>query len=173
MLPASLSFFFLYQRSSPRSTSISLLSPSGRFIPASAIMISLVPPARTRDREISFANFIFAMLLLFAYLLRPSALSFVRVAVERSQEVGRFSSRHDDECCNVRLEARNSMVCSRAVYGVYYGDCPKARVYEISRLRRCSRCSLSLSLPLPFLSARRERENAGFIRAPFRAIFFP
>lgn len=70
------------------------------------------------------------------------AYSFLcsRAADEDEWETrGRFSSRRDDECCNVRLEARNSMVRSaRVVYAVYttmLRNCPKARVYEISRLR--------------------------------------
>lgn len=66
----------------------------------------------------------------------------------------RVSSRHDDECRNVRLEARNSMVCSsvalysraRVSYSYIRLECrtpglPESTgVYEISRSTPLSRC---------------------------------
>lgn len=130
--------------------------------------------ARARDREISFANFIFAMPLLFAYLLRPSALSFVRVAVERSRRSVGF---HRDTMMNAATSAsrRETAWFVAAPYMAYITGIARKlgftrfRVYVVA----LGALSLSLSPPLPFLSARRERENAGFIRAPFRAIFFP
>jgi len=97
----------------------------------------------------------------------PAALApslFALPVASSGEQPARFSSRHDDECRNVRPEARNSMDRARvrdscAAYSVL-GNRPKARVYEIS----------SLSLSLCLSCARR---NVGFIRAPFRAIFFP
>lgn len=148
MLPASLSLFFFFSTNGARRDRhryrfiISVRSFHPRFgdndFPCSA-------GARARPRDL-ICEFYFrdASPLRFTFFTLPLFPLFEWRSRE-AQEVGRFSSRHDDECCNVRLEARNSMVCSRTVYGVYYGDCPKARVYEISRLRRCSRCSLSLS----------------------------
>lgn len=60
----------------------------------------------------------------------------------------RVSSRHDDECRNVRLEARNSMVCSSVLARVSYirlecrtpGLPESTGVYEISRSTPFSRC---------------------------------
>jgi len=62
----------------------------------------------------------------------------VLLPLSSGTEVRRVSSRHDDECRNVRLEARNT-VCSSAsrIYGEYYtpGLPESTGVYEISRLR--------------------------------------
>jgi len=71
-------------------------------------------------------------------------LLFALPVASSEEQPARFSSRHDDECRNVRPEARNSMDRARArdscaAYSVL-GNRPKARVYEISPL------SLSLSL---------------------------
>lgn len=96
---------------------------------------------------------------------RPSGsflrLSFLRsllcrvvVYSERWDRQGRFSSRHDDECRNVRLGARNSMVCSlmgarthRIRYILY--TCRIAQKHGFTRFR----------LPQP-LSRCFSRENA-------------
>lgn len=134
------------------------------FLAFPAVSLARTPLCYVRHAEagceMTFVNFVFAT--------RPDhpvpffrryrrALSFVRV-MPGNAEVRRVSSRHDDECRNVRLEARNSTVCSSVrarartsricTYTVYIhiytrirrmlysGIARKHGVYEISRLRR-------------------------------------
>lgn len=77
------------------------------------------------------------------FLPSLSPCSFLCRVVRGNAEARRVSSRHDDECRNVRLEARNSIVCSfvrarasRMRQTLYSGIARKHGVYEISRLRR-------------------------------------
>lgn len=128
----------------------------------SATMISLVlPPSFPRlagayaslyaesGREMTFANFVSRPLGPFLPPLSPCS-SFLCRVMRGNAEARRVSSRHDDECRNVRLEARNSIVCSfvyaRArvsrIYGKYCtpGLLESTGVYEISPSTPFSRC---------------------------------